>query len=110
MIKKWIKNKILEHSADMSGVVPEQKWSDREGCFFLNSSAGLIRFKPKDQKQASEFRNKYINEFESIRLSTIDSKTKNELFFRLYAKIRSKEKVSYSANAHTRLRGLLCSF
>ena len=109
MIRKWFKNKLIEQMATNTGVVPEQKWSERDRAFFLNSSAGLIKYKPKSTSDTTRFRDKYINEFEAIRTSQLDVDTKEKLFFRLYANIKSHERVSYSANIRTRVQGAICS-
>lgn len=109
MIRKWFKNKIIEHSTKMTGVVPEHKWSDKDRAFFLNSSAGLIKYKPKNTQDTARFRDKYINQFEAIKSSQLAPEIKEELFFRLYSNIRSAERVNYSANIRTRIQGVVCN-
>lgn len=109
MIMGWIKNKLIEQTATNSGVVPEQRWAEREKCFYLNSPAGLIKYKPKLNRDIARFRDIYINQFDSIKISNLKPQIKEELFFRLYAEIRAAEKVSYKANVRTRLKGAMCS-
>lgn len=106
----WIKNKLKEQWNDHSNAVPQQRWSDVDRCFYLSSPAGRILYKPKDEKDLQRFRNEYINRFDMIDKDGLDKEDKIKLYFHLYREMRSKEKVKYRANVHTRLKGQWCNF
>jgi hypothetical protein len=106
----WISKLISTQMADNSSVVAEHRWSPNLYSFFLNSPAGLIRYKPKDQRDAARFRDKWINRFEAIKTHSLDQKDLKIQMIFLYREIRKNEKVSFKANLHTRLRGGLCFF
>ena len=97
----WIKRKALEQWVPRDQVVPVAKWSDKDRAFYLDSVAGLIKYKPKDQKDIARFRDKWVNRFEQ-------AKERGERsLFQLYKELRSEERVKYSANLRTRLRGAI---
>ena len=106
----WIKNIINTQMADNSNVVAEHRWSQNLSSFFLNSPAGLIKYKPKDHKDAARFRDKWINKFDQIKENSLNQKDIKIQMHYLYREIRQNEKVSYKANFHTRVRGKLCIF
>lgn len=105
----WLRKIVANQMVDNSGVVPEQKWCDRERCFYLNSPAGLIRYKPITIQDTARFRDEYINRFDNIAIVCSDKKHMIKKYFKLYHEIRSKERVRYTANANTRLKGKLCN-
>lgn len=94
-----VKGFIRSQFVDNSNVVPYQTWNDRDSCFYLNSPAGLIIYRPKSVKDTSRFRDRWINKFIHARN-----------FFTLYREIIRNEKVKYRANLHTRLKLLLSIF
>ena len=101
-VSSWVGKKAGEQWTPMDGVVPAFRWSDGTQSFYLNSVAGLIKFKPKTLKENTEFRNTIVNRFEAL------APDDREGFFELYAEIRENYKVSFTANVRTRLRGRSC--
>lgn len=100
----WLKMWARGQLSDNSMVVPEHRWSAKDLSFFLNSPAGLIKYKPRSAQDAARFRDLYINRFESI--TNNGSRLKD--FHELYREIGANERVSYSANLNARLKGLKC--
>lgn len=92
--------------ASNTGVVPSQRWSEIDKSFYLNSSAGLIKYKPKTVKDTAHFRDEYVNAFVMIMQSGLGA----EAYFDLYRNILKNVKgVRYTANLHTRIKGKLCT-
>lgn len=108
-IKNWMKSSWDYQWSDMSGVIPRQQWSEKDRAFFLNSSAGLIKYKPKNDKDLQRFRDKYVNQFDVIMMCPNDG-LKEKMFFLLYQEIKKNERVKYKGNIRTRLRGKFWSF
>jgi len=88
--------------SDDSDVVLEYRWSNIEGAFFINSEAGLIRYRPKSVKEAMEFRNTYLNEMES--LSQLPKEQRRQRLFTAYRALRGRRGVRFRGNIRTRLR------
>jgi len=103
----WLEQWIKEQVVDNSGVIPESRWNQREGAFYLNSPAGLIRFKPKTDRDLSKFRDRYINRFEVLK--GLEGSKMIEGYFLLYDEIRACERVKYRANVRTRLKARVCN-
>lgn len=100
----WLKSYLKEQMVSNKGVVPEVKFLQPENIFFMNSPAGLLKYKPKTVKEMTHFRDNYVNLFEHYRQFSPDK------FFDLYAVIRKEVKgVKYTANLHTRAKGVLCN-
>lgn len=97
----WLENYIKGQLAEHTSVTPISVWSDKDRCFYINSIAGLIKYKPKDLKDLTRFRNTWINKFDLIAKDPSEKK-----LFKLYDEILGAEKVSYKANLRTRLKGL----
>lgn len=111
---KWMKRQAIDmwdsQWVDHTNVVPRQRWSDVDRSFHLVSPAGHIIYKPKSQKEVTEFRDKYINRFECIEKDALNEKDRNCLFFYLYQEIRRDVKrARYKANIRTRFKGRVCS-
>lgn len=102
-IKERIKGYLAYQVADLSRTVPVQRWSPKDRRFYLNSEAGLLIYKPKNEQDQIRFRNAWINEFDKI--LTLKGKARTVALFHFYVEIRSKERISYRANIHTRLKG-----
>lgn len=98
MVKKMIKEFVHNQTVDNSNVRAHQNFA--KGKFFLVSCAGLIEYTPKNEKDVARFRDKWINRFEAIRV--LDAKDQKAAFFRLFAEIRSSEKIRFKANLRTR--------
>lgn len=107
----WLKKKTAEfcHNqwVDWSNVVPEHRWNTAKKTFFMVSCAGIISFKPKTEREVIEFRDKYINRFEAIKLEPTADQAR--LFHELYTEVRGLKRTSYSANIRTRLQGRVWS-
>lgn len=90
----------------MRAVRIEFNWSQRDRAFYINSQAGLIKFKPKTTVELTNFRDEHINRVDNLRRDELEGSDVTRRLFRLYKEIRKKEKVSYKANLHTRLKAL----
>jgi hypothetical protein len=101
----WLHKKIQEQMADNSQVVPECKWSERDRAFYINSVAGLIKYKPKDVKDLNRFRDRWVNLFEQYRSTALNNKDLESMMFGFTNMIRKEERVKYTANIRTRLKG-----
>lgn len=102
----WLQGYLMSQMVSNKGVVAECRWNHQQQCFYMNSPAGLIRYKPKTLKDQTTFRDNYVNLFEHYKQFA-----KPEGFFDLYRVIRAEVKgVRYSANLHTRAKGVLCRF
>jgi len=88
--------------SDDSGVAIEYRWSNIEGAFYINSEAGLIRYRPKSTKEAMEFRNTYLNEMEL--LSHLPKVQRLPRLFAAYRALRGRRGVRFRGNIRTRLR------
>jgi hypothetical protein len=102
-IKKQIRQAYKYNTADWSGVEPTHRYV--ANVFFLDSEAGLLKFKPKTQKEASRFRDDIVNRFSQI--AGFDNQERTRLFFELYKDARKKYKVSWKANFRTRCRSFI---
>lgn len=106
-MKKWVKNQLhqlwMYHTQDNRNVFAEHKFVS--GIFYIVSEAGVLVYKPKKEHLISKFRNDIINRFEAIMENEGPSKTKD--IYRLYAEARKDYKVTWRANARTRLRSLI---
>lgn len=107
-IIKWVEKKAKEQMTSNAGVVPSYKWNGLTRSFYLDSPAGLIQFKPKTEKDLIKFRDEFVNQFADLAEKHKISSQTNE-FYSLYAEIRKKYKVKYTANLATRLKGKVCS-
>lgn len=103
-VNSWIEKKAIEQWTPMDNVVPTYRWSDADRAYYLNSCAGLIRYRPKTELDRTTFRDAFINRFDMIA-----KHGKPEDFFALYKDIRASRVVSYRANIRTRLKGRTCS-
>jgi len=94
----WLKRAALNQWTDMKAVKPEVRLVD--GTFYLNSEAGLIRYRPRTTKDLTAFRDKYVNRF-----MLLTENYNRRGLFSLYSQIRGDVKrASYRANVRTRLR------
>lgn len=103
----FLKSQVSYQCADMKGVKIEYRWSDRDRSFYLNSPAGLIRFRPKTERALTEFRNIYVNKLWGLHSRHSQGENVTKDLFRLYKQIRKDYKVSYKANLRTRLKCIL---
>lgn len=108
-VKEKIKGYVRYQFTNLQGVVPGHHWCNRTNTFFLNSSAGLIRYKPKDVKAATEFRNLWINEFDFLVKKHNRGEDVRRQMFWFYRRIKKVKRVRYRANINTRTRARLCS-
>lgn len=108
VFKKWIKDQIDYQRADFTNTEPVYRLSRRDGRFYFNSCAGVLSYKPKNDQDASRFRDKWINRFEYIKGLPLREQRKQ--FFVFYDDIRRQEKIKYRANLKTRVRGKVCNF
>ena len=100
-IKESLSDYLRYHVADMSGVKPSYRYSAKNNTFYLDSCAGMIRFKPRGQLELETFRSNWINKFD--RLCSSDAK-KSE-FLKFYRELLSQVKrATYKANMRTKLR------
>jgi len=107
-IKRKIKDIFHSQSVSWSNVVPKHQYDGKKNEFTMISPAGVIKYKPNKDIDLTEFRNKYINTFQSL----VDLHGKwgiEREFFVLYNNIKKDYKVKYKANIGTRLRGLKCN-
>lgn len=101
----WFKKKIEEQWSDNSQVVPECKWSERDRAFYINSVAGLIKYRPKNVQDLNRFRDKWVNLFERYKQDALNAKDRERLMFEFTNWIRREEKIKFTANLRTRLKG-----
>lgn len=97
-MKEWLQSQLV----DDSYVKPEHRYVG--GKFYFNSSAGLLCFRPKTEKQVIEFRDKFVNRFELISNTGRDRKA----FFVLYEDVKKSYgfwQTTYKANLRTRIFG-----
>lgn len=94
MMLGWVKKKVKEQFLPLDSVVPEFKWSQRTRSFYINSSYGLIIYKPKNERDTARFRNEWNNKFDAEKSNLVD----------FYRQIRMHEKVKFSANIRARAR------
>lgn len=100
-IKNWVKESVRTSLTDMSRVQPEIRFSQKENAIYLNSCAGLIKFKSYDPKEFEFFRNNFVNRFNMVE--------DGDHFFKLYKEIfktkwTKRARVKYIANLRTRMR------
>jgi hypothetical protein len=103
-LSNWIENYCRAQLAEHTNVEPVAKWSERERCFYIDSVAGLLKYKPKNLADLTRFRNEWINRFDQLR--NTGSGTFEKKLFEFYEEIRSQEKIKYKANLRTRLKGV----
>ena len=94
----YFKGYMRSQFTDMSGVTPTVTW--HKNRFFLNSPAGVIIYRPENDKDISRFRNTWVNQFKM-------AEKDKESLFALYRSMKRSEKVSYKANLNTRWKSLL---
>ena len=75
------------------------RWDGYKRVFFMNSSAGFIKYKPKKPVDIERFRNNWVNRF-------MLEKGDRKRLFKLYRELRRQERVSYKANLNTRVKDL----
>jgi hypothetical protein len=93
------------HMTDMSRVVPGHSFDTKTSTFYLNSPAGLIRYRPKENLDRSRFRDVWVNGFDSLCQGYRDGKISKAAFFDFYRLlINTESRVVYKANLRTRLR------
>jgi hypothetical protein len=110
MVKERVKSYIRYQFIDLKGVVPEHRWCERTKTFFLNSSAGQLRFKPRSVDEATRFRNEWVNAFDFLVQKHGRGEDVRRSMFLLYAAIRCEvPRVRWKANLDTRVRARLCS-
>ena len=107
-LKKRFKSWAAGQLASNEQVKPEHRWDEKSRSFYLNSEWGLLCYKPKDTKELTDFRNKYINEFDWISKSP-DHESRRLLFYRLYQKVKALKRARYRANLRTRVEVQLWS-
>ena len=90
-IKNFFKRQITPSQATI-----EYRWDGK--YFYLNSEAGHIKYRPKDLKDQTQFRDKYINELSRISALRLLNRYYQTDLYRLYDRILSEKKVSYTAN------------
>jgi hypothetical protein len=110
-LSNWIENYCKYQTTEITNVIPVARWSEREEKFYIDSVAGLLVYKPKSLKDLTRFRNEWINRFEQVcrgwpHDNTPVSKNDERRLFEFYEEIRSKEKIKYTANLRTRLKGV----
>ena len=100
----WVQSQLHYQSASFQGVTPE--FRTVEGIVYLNSCAGLIRFKPGTPKELTRFRDDVLNRFFALtqRHKVGDRVTAD--MFALYRHARRTYRVSYKANLNTRLKAV----
>lgn len=113
MARKRIGTRIREsfadfvryHSVEMSGVVPAYRWDEKRQMFFINSPAGLIRFKPKSTLTMHLFRSRWLNQFDELIVEWKNGKAQKKDFFKFYRQLlKEMNGATYKANIRTRLR------
>lgn len=102
-VKEQISQQLKAQWLDNSRVEPEHKYIG--GVFYVNSEAGLLVYKPKEDEGVAKFRDDIVNKFEV--LLDEKSKHKTEAMFNLYKSARKKYKVRWKANFRTRCRSLI---
>jgi len=100
----WLKDFIKAQFTDISSVGLDHRWSEQHRAFFLNSEAGVLKFKPKNLYETTRFRNVYLNKFEALLTRKANGENVTRDLFRLYWDIRHAERVSYNANLRTRIK------
>lgn len=103
-LSEYLKDQVRYQAMDLSGVKIQHKFHEKTAKFFIDSCAGLITYRAKGADDIARFRNKWVNRIELLRLLEVQGEDVNEKIFSLYEEILSSEKVSYEANANTRLK------
>lgn len=98
-IARFLKSQIDYQLADMKSVEISYKWSPKDKSFFIDSEAGLIKFRPRSVREMADFRDKCINKLLAL-------KGNRKGLFKLYKDIRKKYRVRYKANLRTRIRSV----
>jgi hypothetical protein len=99
-VRKHMKSYINGQLASISSVKPDFRYSAVYRKFYMNSEAGLLIYKVRDQNDLTQFRNKWVNKFRDVSTSG-DRKD----LFRFYKRIRKDvPRIRYKANIRTRLR------
>jgi len=106
-VVKWIKGQITYQATSMDRVRLEWKWHEKNHCFYINSAAGLLIYKPKSTNDLNRFRDKWINKISVLfELSNRGMNIKKDIF-ELYHQVRTDEKIRYRSNLRTRLKCFL---
>ena len=106
-VKRWIKGAVGYQLTDMRSVRLHFNWSEKDRAFYIDSPAGLIKFKPKSLLLQTRFRDMYINKFAKLVNKDRRGEDVKKELFRLYREIRKTWKVKYKANLRTRLQCFL---
>ena len=73
--------------------------------FHIISPAGVVKWRVRDA-DPDKFRNKYVNEIDRLAKEKGTGRDITRESFGLYREMRKDFRVSYKANARTRLRGV----
>jgi hypothetical protein len=106
-VARWVKGEVGYQLTDMRSVKLHFTWSDKDRAFYIDSPAGLIKYKPKTMNAQTVFRNRFINEFAKLMGRDTRGQDIRKDLFRLYRQIKKEYKVSYKANFRTRLQCFL---
>jgi len=99
---KIVKNQML----DNRNAKPSYKWDSAKKCFFINSEAGLIKYRPKDNEDLTSFRDKFLNPVHVLASRKKSGLDISQEIFSLYRRIKKEYWVSYKANLRTRALGM----
>jgi len=84
---------------------PMHRFDSYKRIFHIISPAGVVKWRARE-KDPDKFRNRYINEIDQLAKKKEMGKDITRESFDLYRRMRKEFRVSYSANARTRLRGV----
>ncbi len=104
-LRKSIKGYVRHQWVDMGQVKPEAR--SLPHLISLNSEAGTIDFRIRNQKDLCRFRDHYLNRFHELIAKHKDGEKITRELFVLYDEIRRHFRVKYRANVRTRLRSHL---
>lgn len=100
-IRDAIKRSFIYHVADLSCVQPTYCWDEKRRMFFIDSPAGLIRFKPRNDIAREKFRARWLNQFETL----LSSQPTKKDFFKYYRSLlKDVRGATYKANLRSRAR------